>query len=61
MHGAGGVVLLLLIVMSGYAIIRTSVPPWYDLLPYSGTHQPALHCHKCAQDTFTNPSCGCNM
>ena len=29
MHGAGGVVLLLLIVMSGYAIIRTSVPPWY--------------------------------
>ena len=26
-HGAGGVVLLL-IVMSGYAIIRTSVPPW---------------------------------
>ncbi len=25
---AGGVVLLLLIVLSGYAIIRTSVPPW---------------------------------
>ena len=26
---AGGVVLLLLIVLSGYAIVRTSVPPWW--------------------------------
>ena len=25
----GGVVLLLLIVFSGYAIIRTAVPPWW--------------------------------
>ena len=58
---AGGVVLLLLIVMSGYAIIRTSVPPWYGFLPFFGTCQPVVYRHYCALATFANLSCVWNI
>ena len=35
--------LLLLIVFSGYAIIRTAVPPWWVLASFSGVCGPQSH------------------
>ena len=43
--------LLLLIVMSGYAIIRTSVPPWYDTW---------TSCRSVSHMSTSSPSLGSN-
>ena len=65
---AGGVVLLLLIVFSGYAIIRTAVPPWWVSVCFRGVCgcQRRLVCKwvvhaSCDKETASHENKGARM